>query len=64
MTTLAVASGSARAKFFGTSSPMIIENRVASTTPTTVPTPPMAPSGTPAASSGSRSSELMAGSNV
>ena len=63
-TSLAVASGSASAKFFGTSSPMTIENSVASTMPTTAPAPGTTASGTPRPSIGSRSSELTAGSNV
>ncbi len=64
VTSFAVASGTARAKFFGTSSPMIIEKSVASTMPTTVPMGETAPSGRPRPSNGSRSRLLMAGSNV
>ncbi|KAM9861664.1 hypothetical protein ACI1US_02443 [Leucobacter sp. BZR 635] len=63
-TIFAVARGTASAKFFGTSSPMIIENRVASTIATTVPTAGTIPAGMPMLPSGSRSSELIAGSNV
>ncbi len=63
-TALAVASGSASAKFFGTSSPITIENTVASSTPTTAPMAGTAPSGTPSPPSGDSSSELTAGSKV
>jgi hypothetical protein len=63
-TNLAVASGTARAKFLGTSSPITMENRVASAMPITVPNTGTIPSATPRPSSGPRSSELMAGSKV
>ena len=63
-TNFAVASGTASAKFLGTSSPRIIENRVARATPMTAPIALTADSATPRPRSGSRRSELMAGSNV
>jgi hypothetical protein len=63
-TIFAVASGTARAKFFGISSPKIIENSVAMTIATIAPTAAAPPPVTPSEASGSRSSELIAGSNV
>ena len=63
-TNLAVASGTANAKFLGTSSPITMENRVASEMPITVPSTGTAASGTPRSIIGPRSSELMAGSKV
>ena len=47
ITSLAVASGSARAKFFGTSSPMIIDRIVATSIATVTETGVAAASGTP-----------------
>ena len=63
-TTLAVARGSARAKFLGTSSPITMEKMVARKMPTTEPTAGTMASGTPADVSGALSIRLMAGSNV
>ena len=64
MTSLAVCTGRASAKFFGTSSPMIIDRKVATSIATVTETGTAAASGTPhASSSGSRSFEI-AGSMV
>ena len=63
ITNFAVGSGSASAKFFGTSSPMIIETSVAMVTASTVPTA-SAELARPIAVSGPRSRLLRAGSIV
>ncbi len=63
-TTFAVASGSASAKFLGTSSPITIEKTVAIKMPATAPIPGTTPQGSPTASSGPLSILLMAGSKV
>ena len=55
-------SGLAIARFFGTSSPITIENAVASTSATATATGWTADSGSPVASSGPLSSEAMLGS--
>src|SRR5215207_7306033 len=52
------------AKFFGTSSPITIDNNVARPIPTTAPTTGTAPAATPTAASGPSSSRLTAGSKV
>ncbi|MDF2492110.1 MAG: hypothetical protein K0Q58_688 [Microbacterium sp.] len=64
MTRMAVCRGIARAKFFGTSSPMIIENTVAIVMPTTDATPTTTPSGIPHPLSTGRSRFEIAGSIV
>ena len=58
----AVAIGRASARFFGTSSPMSMVRIVLRTRLVASAIGPTAPSGTPAASSGSRSSSAIAGS--
>ncbi len=64
ITSLAVSRGRASAKFFGTSSPMIIDSSVATTSATTVDTGETRPSASPADVSGPASSRLSAGSIV
>ncbi len=64
MTSFAVWRGIARAKFFGTSSPMIIENVVAIAMATTVAMGRTAASGTPHAFSTGLSRLVSAGSIV
>ena len=64
MTSFAVWRGIARAKFFGTSSPMIIENVVAMAMATTVAMGRTAASGTPHAFSTGLSRLVSAGSIV
>ena len=64
ITTFAVASGSASAKFFGTSSPMIIDSSVAMTIAVVAPTGRTSAWGSPIAVSGPASSDEIAGSIV
>ena len=64
VTTRAVSRGFARAKFFGTSSPMIIESRVASVTATMSAIVLVAVSPSPMPDSGFVSQLLSAGSSV
>ena len=63
-TTLAVRSGSARAKFFGTSSPSTIDSSVATATPTTRADPRDARLGQPEGGERAVSNRLIAGSIV
>jgi hypothetical protein len=60
-TSLAVPKGADRPKNWGTSSPKIIENTVASTRARIWATDPRAPAGTPTEASGPASREAMAG---
>ncbi len=64
MTSFAVCRGIARAKFFGTSSPRIIDSTVANPTPITAARPTVSASGTPHASKAGRSRFEIAGSIV
>jgi hypothetical protein len=64
ITSLAVWSGRARAKFFGTSSPMIIDSSVATNTEMIVAVVGIATSGRPTAVSAGVRKMLKAGSRV